>query len=129
MTESNLKEMMIDDINEEAEEEASHTENQPKLKWYLIDKERTFCKVWNFMITMLVIYSLIVSPYVVVFQNVYEWCELPDGAVLKSEGCVEAGGTLKWDETLRKIELAIDIIWFIEILLNFVKKPRQYTTI
>ena len=75
MTESNLKEMMIDDINEEAEEETTQTESQPKLKWYLIDKERTFCKVWNFMITMLIIYNLFVTPFIVVFPTVYEWCE------------------------------------------------------
>ena len=74
MTESNLKEMMIDDINEEAEEETTATENQPKLKWYLIDKERTFCKVWNFMITIIIIYSLFVTPYIFVFPEVFEWC-------------------------------------------------------
>ena len=66
---------MIDDINEEAEEETTQTESQPKLKWYLIDKERTFCKVWNFMITMLIIYNLFVTPFIVVFPTVYEWCE------------------------------------------------------
>jgi len=126
MTESNLKEMMIDDINEEAEEEASHTESQPKLKWYLIDRDRTFCKVWNFMITMLIIYSLVVSPYVVVFPTVYEWCDNKDGIDKESEGCT---GTIKWNETLRKIELAFDIIFFIEILLNFVKRSRAYQNI
>ena len=74
MAESNLKEMMIDDINEEAEDEIQSIENQPKLKWYLIDTERTFCKVWNFMITILTIYSLFVVPFVLVFHDVYEYC-------------------------------------------------------
>ena len=74
MAESNLKEMMIDDINEEADEEIQSIENQPKLKWYLIDTERTFCKVWNFMITILTIYSLIVVPFILVFKDVYEYC-------------------------------------------------------
>jgi len=129
MTESNLKEMMIDDINEEAEEEASHTESQPKLKWYLIDRERTFCKVWNFMITMLVIYTLVVSPYVVVFPTVYEWCEYTDGSIKESLGCKASGGKIVWNETLRKIELAFDIIFFIEILMNFVKRSRAYYTL
>lgn len=78
MAESNLKEMMIDDINEEADEEIQSIENQPKLKWYLIDTERTFCKVWNFMITMITIYSLFVVPFILVFQQVYEYC--PDSA-------------------------------------------------
>jgi hypothetical protein len=74
MAESNLKEMMIDDINEEADEEIQSIENQPKLKWYLIDTERTFCKVWNFMITMITIYSLFVVPFILVFGTVYEYC-------------------------------------------------------
>ena len=131
MTESNLKEMMIDDINEEAEEEASHTESQPKLKWYLIDRDRTFCKVWNFMITMLIIYNLVVSPYVMVFPTVYEWCESTDenGALVINESSSECNGKIVWDETLRRIELAFDIIFFIEILLNFVKRSRAYQTI
>jgi len=67
MAESNLKEMMIDDINEEADEEIQSIENQPKLKWYLIDTERTFCKVWNFMITLLIIYTLFVTPFILTF--------------------------------------------------------------
>lgn len=81
MTESNLKEMMIDDINDEAEDETTTTEPQQTFKWYLIDRERTFCKVWNMMITLLLIYNLFVAPYVLVFMEVYEWCEktTPDG--------------------------------------------------
>ena len=71
MTESNLKEMMIDDINEEAEEETTQTEQPQKGKWYHIDKERTVCKVWNFMITILTIYTLFVTPFVLVFPSIY----------------------------------------------------------
>jgi hypothetical protein len=72
MAESNLKEMMIDDINEDANEDSTVNENQPKLKWYLIDTERTFCKVWNFLITILTIYSMFVAPFVIVFSDVYQ---------------------------------------------------------
>jgi hypothetical protein len=67
MAESNLKEMMIDDINEDADEENQIIDSQPKLKWYLIDTERTFCKVWNFMITLLIIYTLFVTPFILTF--------------------------------------------------------------
>lgn len=84
MAESNLKEMMIDDINEEADEEIQSIENQPKLKWYLIDTERTFCKVWNFMITMITIYSLFVVPFILVFGEVYEYCPHSDSTDGKS---------------------------------------------
>jgi len=72
MAESNLKEMMIDDINEDADEDNQIIDSQPKLKWYLIDTERTFCKVWNFLITMLTIYTLFASPYLVVFPHLYK---------------------------------------------------------
>jgi len=71
MAESNLKEMKIDDINEDADEENQIIDSQPKLKWYLIDTERTFCKVWNFLITMVTIYTLFVSPYIMTFKSVY----------------------------------------------------------
>ena len=66
--------MMIDDINEEAEEETATNEPQQNLKWYYIEKERTFCKVWNMLITLLLIFNLFVTPYVKVFPEVYEWC-------------------------------------------------------
>lgn len=79
MAESNLKEMMIDDINEDVNEDNQVSENQPKLKWYLIDTERTFCKVWNFWITLLIIYNLIVTPFVLVFPTVYYDDSQPEG--------------------------------------------------
>jgi hypothetical protein len=66
-----LKEMKTDDTNEDADEENQKIDSQPKLKWYLIDTERTFCKVWNFLITMVTIYSLFVSPYIMTFKGVY----------------------------------------------------------
>ena len=129
MTESNLKEMMIDDINEEAEEETTHTDHAPKLKWYLIDKERTFCKVWSFLITMLIIYNLFVTPFVVVFPTVYQWCENDSEQTITGEDCSGPGRTPRYNETMRSIELAFDIIYLIEIILNFVKKTRAYTTL
>ena len=75
MAESNLKEMMIDDINEDADEENQIIDSQPKLKWYLIDTERTFCKVWNFMITLLIIYTLFVTPFILTFRQIYMTCD------------------------------------------------------
>jgi hypothetical protein len=117
MAESNLKEMMIDDINEDANEDSTINENQPKLKWYLIDTERTFCKVWNFLITILTIYSMFVAPFVIVFSDVYqdrdpktkEYFNNPENPRQK---------------TLQNIERAIDIIYLFEIILNFVKRTR-----
>ena len=117
MAESNLKEMMIDDINEDADEENQIIDQQPKLKWYLIDTERTFCKVWNFMITLLIIYTLFVTPFILTFKQIYMTCDK------EGKNCEAVEPHQK---TLVKIELAIDIIFFVEILLNFVKKTRAH---
>jgi hypothetical protein len=78
MAESNLKEMMIDDINEDADEENQIIDSVPKLKWYLIDSERTFCKIWDFMITLLTMYTLFIAPFMLVFPDVYQFCNIPD---------------------------------------------------
>jgi len=126
MTESNLKEMMIDDLNEEQEEEGTQQDTQPKLKWYLIDTDRTFCFVWNFMITILTIYSLFVVPYIVVFPIVYEWCETDAEGTISVDVSSCPVESIKKQETLFRLELALDIIYFIEILLNFVKKTRAH---
>jgi hypothetical protein len=115
MAESNLKEMMIDDINEDANEDSTVNENQPKLKWYLIDTERTFCKVWNFLITILTIYSMFVAPFVIVFPEVYQDYD-PETKKYENK---EPG---QW--TLQTIERIIDIIYLFEIILNFVKRTR-----
>ena len=122
MAESNLKEMMIDDINEDADEDNQIIDSQPKLKWYLIDTERTFCKVWNFLITLLTMYTLFVTPYILTFPEIYQVCD---------QVCEQDCDNEKWNcettnQTLVDIELAIDIIYFIEILLNFVKKTRAH---
>ena len=117
MAESNLKEMMIDDINEDANEDSTVNENQPKLKWYLIDTERTFCKVWNFLITILTIYSMFVAPFVIVFSDVYQ-----DYDEVKKEYFTNEDKS--GQKRLQNIERAIDIIYLFEIILNFVKRTR-----
>jgi len=138
MAESNLKEMMIDDINEEADEEIQSIENQPKLKWYLIDTERTFCKVWNFIITLLTIYSLFVVPYMLVFDQVYEpciWTSSGDSTKTytskpdKKTPTVTTDCQPTTDPTLSRIELVIDIIYLVEIILNMLKKTRAHKEI
>ena len=92
---------MIDDINDDDDDESQIIENPSKIKWYLIDTEKNPCIVWNFFITLLIIYNLIVFPYIVVFSDVY---------ITKDEatGTYSFVGTTQ--NTLYKIELAIDII-------------------
>ena len=76
MADSNLKEMMIDDINEDANDANLVADSQDKIKWYLVDTEKSFCKVWNFMISILIIYELFVVPFVLVFPDIYNTVEL-----------------------------------------------------
>jgi len=72
MAEQNLREMMIDDIQDDDDEDNQlNIDSQPKIKWYLIDTERNFCKFWNFLITCTTIYNLIVTPIVLVFPTIY----------------------------------------------------------
>ena len=73
MAENKLREMMIDDINEEADDEV-RTESMPKLKWYMIQADGTFCKIWDQIVTVATIVSLTFTPFLLVFANVYQYC-------------------------------------------------------
>lgn len=57
-----LVNQVIDEINDDQELEQAKQKG-PKMKWYLIDSEGTFCFIWNFFITILIIYSLMVTPF------------------------------------------------------------------
>ena len=98
----------------------------PKLKWYLIDSERTFYKLWDFMITWLIIYTLFVTPFLLVFRCLLSCylCNEPDTATGKvSMGdfdCEESDAN--W--TIRKIEFSIDVVWLINIIVNFFIRTR-----
>lgn len=142
MSEQNLREMMIEDIQDDDEDDSMSSDNQnKKISWYLIDTERTFCKTWDFMITCLTIYELFVVPVIMVFPQLYVSClEVDNPAVGLDAGSIENIGNSKicasgvYDsvtdnqKTLKNIELAIDIIYCIEICLCFVKKTiaRDY---
>ena len=73
MAESNLKEMMIDDINNDENNDSSYSNDNSSvmIPWYLIDTDRTFCKTWNFLITILTIYNMFVCPFIMVFPGFY----------------------------------------------------------
>ena len=71
MSEQNLREMMIEDIQDDDDDEAMNPDNQKRIKWYLIDTDKTFCKTWDFMITLLTIYELFVVPVIMVFPKIY----------------------------------------------------------
>ena len=69
--EMGLREMTVNDVDEIADDE-SDIVIQPKLKWYLIDTEKTFCKLWDFAVTIVTIYNLFVIPVFLVFPDVYQ---------------------------------------------------------
>lgn len=91
-------------------------DDQPKLKWYLIDSERTFCKIWDFIITMIIIYNLVMVPFILVFPQVYTTCITVQEK--ENDSCDNFH--------LQKIELVIDVIYFIEICFNFLKKTPTH---
>lgn len=107
---------MIDDINDDDDDESQIIENPSKIKWYLIDTEKNPCIVWNFFITLLIIYNLVVFPYIVVFPDRVYCTPVGDSCEFKETS----------QQTLYKIELAIDIIQTIELFLNFIKYSRAH---
>ena len=66
--------MMLEENNEDAEAEVHQSADTTKMAWYLIDTDKTPTKVWNFLISLMTIYTLIVTPYIMVNQQVYQDC-------------------------------------------------------
>ena len=60
---------MDEDVQEEKEKEEDE-EYQPR--WYLIEKDGKPCQFWDFMITCIIIYNLFVTPFILVFPDVYQ---------------------------------------------------------
>jgi hypothetical protein len=85
-------------------------QSETKLPWYLVDGHGTFVSIWNFCITLLIIYTLTVAPFILVFQDSY---------IQKGENNVN-------DMTLVQIEYFIDIVYCLEITLNFFKRTNGY---
>lgn len=78
MAGSNLKEIMLEDNNEDIQHESqTDGDSSQKLPWYLIDSDKTFCKTWNFIITIVTIYSLVATPFLLVYPTVYAVCMNP----------------------------------------------------
>lgn len=99
-----------------------------KIKWYLIDTERTFCKVWDIIITFLTMYTIFVSPFLLVFPEVYQTCN-PDHSWKSSDCRTETDGINYHQKYLKRFEYTIDIFMFVDIVLNFFKKTHSLTTL
>jgi len=69
----------MDQDGDEAADDQSHLfDNIPRTKWYLIDTDGTFCKVWDSIITLLTMYTLYVTPFLLVFPGIYQTCHPHD---------------------------------------------------
>lgn len=62
--------MMVDD-NIEGGNDFKSELGLEKLPWYMMDKDGTVIKSWNFFITILLIYELLVNPFILAFPNTY----------------------------------------------------------
>ena len=110
-----LKEMMIDDINEDADDDGQLVENNSNTKWYHIDSEKSFYKIWYFSTTLFIIFSLLKTPYILIFGKCYHCYETAE--LNKIEVCTEAIGG---------IDFIIDLILLIDIIFNFLKKTHVH---
>ena len=72
----NLREMHIDDIQSGDDEKEDETDEKDQVAWYLIDTEKPLCRVWNAFIIFVTIYNLIMTPFILVFPEVYQVCDL-----------------------------------------------------
>ena len=129
--------MMLDDITEQNDDETLTLESTQKLKWFMLDTERTPVKVWEFIINILIIYSLYITPFIIVFKCVYSCflCEKVCNSTTALASliafdyeCVEKYNYNcvddSYQQTLQLVELFVDIILTFDIVLNFLKKTR-----
>lgn len=81
LAETNLKEMMIDDVDEEFNPSQVDDEEAPKkeiLEWYYIDTESTFFAIWTTFINLCLYYTFVMTPMILVFPDLYQTCEPKD---------------------------------------------------
>lgn len=57
----------IDEYDEDDDAEDSNTSS----KWYLIEKDGTFHKLWDFLVTLCIIYTLFATPVIMIFPKNY----------------------------------------------------------
>ena len=122
MAESNLKEMMVDDIAEDGYGDSNVIDNNnlSQIPWYMINSYGNFAKVCDLFITILLIYDHFAVPVILVYNDVYQ-TRMEDGSYITEPGTRQ--------ETLRSIELFIDIFMTMDIIANFFKWTRGNKTL
>lgn len=66
--ETNEKELYKEDAFETHDEE---DEQDASVSWYYIDTTGVFCRGWNQLITISLIYNMCVIPFILVFPNTF----------------------------------------------------------
>lgn len=94
-------------------------ENSRKQQWYLIDTQGTFCKTWDIIKIVMLSYTFYVSPFVIVFPDVYQMCKDDHGN--KLEECYFKTNLQK---NMYRIELIIDIFMLLDIVMSFFKQTQ-----
>lgn len=122
MEEQTMKDITFDmdeDVQEEKEKEEDE-EYQPR--WYLIEKDGKPCQFWDFMITCIIIYNLFVTPFILVFPSVYQTFDPLTGNYTTDE-------SKPAQSKLIGVEMVFDIIYLIDIVLNFFKRTPGLKTL
>ena len=123
MAESNLKEMMVEDIADDGFEDHNQSDavGTNTIPVYMLNSYGTFCNVFNFLITLLLIYDHFAVPVILVFPGVYQTKD-EDG-----KWYTEADNDTQ--KNLRNIETFIDVFMLIDIVANFFKWTRATKTL
>ncbi len=123
MAESNLKEMMVEDVEEDGLEDhdGSHSVGNT-IPVYMLNSYGTFCNVFNFFITLLLIYDHFAVPILLVFPGVYQTKDPESG-----EWYTDSND--KTQKNLKSIEMFIDVFILIDIIANFFKWSRATKTL
>ena len=66
-----MKEKTLEEIGDTDEQKEQEDDNIKKIPWYMIDTEKNFCKIWDLFITMVILYELIVVPFILVYPHFY----------------------------------------------------------
>ena len=72
MAENNLKDLNINEENSDDRESGGEEKEHDKIEWYLVDTERTFCRLWNFLICLVTIYNMLVTPFLMTYPDIYQ---------------------------------------------------------
>ncbi|OQV13191.1 Potassium voltage-gated channel subfamily H member 7 [Hypsibius exemplaris] len=91
--------------------------NPPKVNRFTILHYSPFKAVWDWIILLLVIYTAIVTPYVAAFLLNEEERRAKLNQNPETRG--ESGGNNRYDDPMTIVDLIVDIMFIVDILINF----------